>query len=232
MSGLPPGKYKIQFIPASNLYNLLNQFYDHRGTFAEADLLALAAGETKTGIDADLEAGAEIHGTVYSAATGSPVSGVEVCALFMEEAEGGWWPARCLRTSSTGSYALFGLWTDSYKVVFSPELKEFFGEEVLEQEDDGYFTQYFDNKPTLAEADLLKLVAPEIRTGIDGHLLPEHTASLPPAPPVSPVIATPKSRQGTRHCRAGFRKRKVRGKRRCVKIHKHRQRRQRHRAGL
>lgn len=229
LAGLPAGEYKIQFIPAFNLYNLLNQFYDRKSTWAEADLLSLAAGETKTGIDADMEAGAEIHGTVYSAATGSQLSGVEVCALFMEEAEGGWWPARCFRTSSTGSYALFGLWTDSYKVAFSPELKEFFGEEAPEQEDDGYFKQYFDNKPTLAEADLVPLVAPEVRTGINGHIQPEHPESqhpesLLPAPLTSAGIATTKRRhKAARHCRAGFRKEKVRGKRRCIRVHKHKQ---------
>ncbi len=224
LPGLPPDEYKVQFIPASNLYNLLNQFYDHRSTFVEADPLAVTAGETRTGINADLEAGAEIHGTVYSAATGSPVSGVLVCALFMEEGEEGWWLRECVRTSGAGRYALFGLSTGSYKIVFSPELKEFFGEEVFEQEDDGYFKQYFDNKPTLAEADLLPLVVPGVRTGVNGHIQPEHPASLPSALQISPAIVLPRRHhRAARHCRAGFRKRKVGGKRRCVKRHKHRQ---------
>jgi hypothetical protein len=56
LPGLPPDEYKVQFIPSSDL-NLLNQFYDHKGSWAEADLLAVSAGETTLGIDADLAAG-------------------------------------------------------------------------------------------------------------------------------------------------------------------------------
>lgn len=225
LPGLPAGDYKVVFVPDTNLYNLLNQFYDHKAEPAEADLLAVAAGETKFGVDADLEAGAEIHGTVYSAATGAPVPRVWACALFMEEAEGGWWPLECAHASTSGNYEFSALPTDSYKVVFSPELKEFFGEDFEEQEDDGYFTQYFDNKPTLAAADLLALTAPEVRTGVDAHLQPEARVSLPSPLSLAPAIAAPKSRhKAAVRCRPGLRKKKVSGKRRCVKIHKHHRR--------
>jgi hypothetical protein len=229
LPGLPPGEYKIQFVPAFPRYNLLNQFYDHRSSFAEADPLAIAAGETKTGIDADLEAGAEIRGTVYSAASGQPVPGVLVCALLAEE--GGL--RECLRTSSTGNYALLALSVDSYKVVFSPELKEIFGEEeVFEGEkDDGYLKQYFNDKPTLAAADPLALTPPEVRTGIDGHIQPDHTVSLPLASAISPTIASPAVRRVRGRCRPGFRKRKVAGKRRCMKVHKHKRHHRGHRKG-
>ena len=231
LPGLPEGEYKIEFLPAANLYNLLNQFYDHKESFAEADLLAVAAGETKIGIDADMEAGAEIHGTVYSAASGAPVSGIWVCTL--HPVEGDWGLRQCVITSGTGGYALFGLWTDPYKVVFSPELKEFFGVEVSEHEDDGYLKQYFDHKPTLAAADPIPLVAPEVRTGVDGHIQLEHPVSLQPPPAISPVVvATPRPRRKVaRHCRPGFRKKRVAGKRRCVKVRKHKHRHRGHRNG-
>lgn len=230
LAGLPAGEYKIQFTPNFVGYNLLNQFYDHKSSWVEADLLALVAGETRGGIDGDLEAGAEIHGTVYSAESGSPLSRVYACALRPEEGE--WWLRECVPTSSTGSYALHGLETDSYKVVFSPELKEFFGEEILEKEDDGYFKQYFDNEPTLAVADTLALVPPEVRTGVDGHLQPEHPTSLPQTPLASPAIAKPIHRhKASRHCRPAFRKKKVGGKRRCMRIHKHRRHGRQHQNG-
>ena len=231
LSGLPGGEYKIEFLPDASLYNLLNQFYDHKEDFTEADLLAVAAGETKTGIDADLKAGAEIHGAVYSAASGVPVPGVWVCTLYPEEGE--WWLWGCVHTSSLGRYAFFGLKTDSYKVVFSPELKEFFGEEVSENEDDGYLTQYFDHKPTFAAADPISLIAPEVRTGIDGRLQLEHPVSLTPPPAISPVVATPRPLRKAVHCRPGFRKRRVAGRQRCMKVHrhKHKHRRRGHRNG-
>ena len=227
LPGLPEDEYKVQFTPASNIYNLLNQFYDHKSSFADADLLALAAGETKTAIDADLEAGAEIHGTVYSEANGMPLSRIPVCAIhFVEEIEA-WFPKECVPTSGSGSYRLWGLLSEVYKVVFSPEFKEFFGEEVSEHEDDGYFKQYFDRKPTLAEASQLDIAAPEVRTGIDGFLQPEHPATFPAAPVAKPAIVIARTpRRARPRCRPGFRKKKVSGKQRCVKVHKrHRHRR-------
>jgi hypothetical protein len=229
LPGLPQGEYKISFTPDSFRYNLLNQFYDHKSEPSEADPLALTAGETLTGIDADLEAGAEIHGTVYSAVSGAPVPEVPVCVLRPEEGE--WWLRECVPTSNTGGYVLYALGTDSYKVVFSPEFKEFFGEEVSEEgEDDGYFKQYFNGKPTLATADTLALVPPEVRAGIDGHLQPERTptASLPLAPVMPPAIVKTKPRRASEHCRPGFRKKTVRGKRLCLKIHKHYKHKKKH----
>jgi hypothetical protein len=231
LSGLPAGEYKVAFVPDSSTYNLLNQFYDHKREPAEADPLDVAAGETKTGIDADLEMGAEIHGTVYSAASGTPIPRALACALFLEEAEEAWSLSGCARTSNTGSYEIFGLPSTSYKVVFSPEFKEFFGEEVFEHEDDGYFKQYFDRKPTLAEASQLDIAAPEVRTGIDGFLQPEHPATFPVAPVAKPVIVSTRSPRRTRsRCRPGFRKKKVNGKQRCVKVHKRHRHRRHHRS--
>jgi len=230
LSGLPAGEYRIGFVPAAFIYNLLNQFYDHKSEPAEADLLAIAAGETKTGIDADLEAGAEIHGTVYSATTETPLSRVGVCALFFEEVLATWFPKECVPTSASGRYKLLALPTDSYKVVFSPEFKEF-GFEEEEGEDDGFFTQYFDRKSTLAEANLLTLTAPQVRAGIDGFLQPEHPVVGTPAVTIGkPETVNARAHRARPHCRPGFRKRKVNGKR-CIKVHKrkHKRHHRRHR---
>src|SRR6478672_9849662 len=41
LPSLPADEYKVQFTPATNIYNLLNQFYDHKPTFAEADPLVV-----------------------------------------------------------------------------------------------------------------------------------------------------------------------------------------------
>jgi hypothetical protein len=224
LSGLPAGEYRIGFVPAAFIYNLLNQFYDHKSEPAEADLLAIAAGETKTGIDADLEAGAEIHGTVYSATNETPLSRVGVCALFFEEVLATWFPKECVPTSASGRYKLLALPTDSYKVVFSPEFKEF-GFEEEEGEDDGFFAQYFDRKSTLAEANLLTLTAPEVRTGIDGFLQPEHPMDALVAPIGKSTIVGARAGRAHPNCRPGFRKRKVSGKQHCVKTHKHRHKR-------
>lgn len=225
LPGLPTGEYQIHFTPSSS-YNLLNQAYDHKSELAEPDALAIAAGETKTGIDADLETGAEIHGTVYSAATGAPLSKKRVCALFFESVLETWWPRICVPTSSSGKYELYALWSDDFKVVFSADYHEIFGEGPTEE--DGYATQYFDDKATLAAADLLSLTPPDLLTGVDGHLQPKPAVSISMPSFVFPLIATPpeRSRKVRLRCRPGFRRKKVSGKQRCVKVHKrHRHRR-------
>lgn len=121
--------------------------------------LDLSAGETKTGVDADLEPGVEIRGTVDSAVDGSPLAKVSVCALFYEEIEGSWFPAMCVPTRSGGEYSLPGLWSDNYRVACSLDARELFGEGP--HQEDGYFPQYFNDKPTLEAADSLNLTAPE-----------------------------------------------------------------------
>ena len=224
LSGLPGGEYKIQFVPAFSS-NLLNQFYDHQPEPAEADALKVAAGETKTGIDADLETGAEIHGTVYSAATEAPLSKVSVCALFFETVLEAWWPRVCVLSSSDGQYELYSLWADNFKVVFSADFNEIFGEGP--HEEDGYFAQYFNGKSTLAAADPLALTPPEVRTGVDGHLQSKPTASFPATPIAPPIAAIQGRREAPLRCRPGFRKRKVAGKRRCLKVHRRHHRKHR-----
>lgn len=222
LSGIPAGEYTVQWIPAANVYNLLNQWYDHEVDLSKADFFSLVPGETKANIDADLEEGSEIQGTVYSAANGAPIRGIEVCALFFEEVLETWLPSRCGVTSTTGSYRLFGLWADSYRVSFSFELKEIFGE-PFGNEDDGYLTQFYDHQPTLASASPLGLNPPEVRTGIDAHLQLAHPGPLPQPPVISPAFIKPKPRhRPPKRCRPGFRKKKVMGKRRCVKARKHR----------
>jgi hypothetical protein len=227
LSGLPAGEYKVSFTPTSSTYNLLGQFYDHEPSFAQADPFSVSGGATKMGIDADLEPGAEIQGTVYSAASGSPLSKIIVCAFFFEEIEEEWLLSTCTATTRSGGYSLAGLWYDAYRVSFSADEREIFG--AGRREEDGYFAQYFDGKPTLAAADSLDLTAPQVRSGVDGYLQPKPGASVPTPPSVAPVLVTMKPHRKQLHCRPGFRRRKVAGKPRCVRIHKHPRRHRGHR---
>jgi hypothetical protein len=226
LSGLPAGEYKVEFLPAANLYNLLNQWYDHKSSPQEADLLTLAAGETQTGIDGDLEQGAAVRGNVYSALSGAPLRGIVVCVLFAGEGQ----PKGCETTSATGGYEAFGNPTGPYQVAFSPEFKEFFGEEIVEGEDDGYPTQYYDGASSLAAGTVLSLVAPEVRAGIDARLRPSKSPPVVFPPVTVPSIVSARVTRPKRavRCRPGFRKRKIRGKQRCVKTPKHRHGHARH----
>jgi hypothetical protein len=230
INGLGPGKYKVEFWAGFTGRNLTYQFYDHKIRFAEADVLVLAEGESKAGVDADLQPGASITGNVSKLSSGQPLEEIRVCAIDATTGK----LTVCTWTNEKGNYGVRLLSAGAYKVVFSPELWEFFpGEAFPGEDDDGYPTQFWSNQTTLAAASVLSLGVGGSAGAIDARLGP---------PGVTPPIVTrliPKklTKHPTKHprkqCKRGFRHKKVRGKDRCVRAHKHRRRhhhKQAHRA--
>lgn len=142
--------------------------------------LGIAAEATVSGIDAALELGAKIEGTVFGAASGTPLSSILVCSIIAASGE----PWSCSETSLGGAYSLRRLPPGQYKVAFSPELSELFGEEWFEEEDDGFDTQFFDGKTSLATADTLTLASGGLQAGVNAHLVG------PVAPP--PTVLPPR----------------------------------------
>src|SRR5439155_20816531 len=67
LPGLPEGEHKVFFfVPSTNnnTLNYLNQYYNNKASFEEADPVTLAGGETKANINAALKAGGQISGKV------------------------------------------------------------------------------------------------------------------------------------------------------------------------
>ena len=212
ITGLSPGNYKIEFWPGYTGRNLAYQFYDHQVRYSEADVVSMAEAEDKTEVDADLPPGASINGTVTGAA-GQPLEEVRVCSV--DAASGKL--TICTWTNGEGRYQLRHLVAGSYKVVFSPELSEFFPGEAFPGEDaDGLPTQFWDNQTTLAAANVLSLGTGDSANGIDAHFGP-----LATPPPVTPPTVTPSVHRHEK-CPRGKRKRRVHGKVRCVRVHKRR----------
>jgi hypothetical protein len=224
---LEGGDYKIEFWPAPSGQILAFQFYDHEDRWSEADVLTVAEGETKAGVDADLAPGARIAGRVSSAASGLPLEEIRVCSI---DAFGGGL-LTCSWTNSNGDYLMRHLTAGVYKVVFSIDLGEWFGVEGFD-EDDGFPTEFWNDQTTLASAYSIPLASGGIVQGIDAQLGGPEVAvppvAVPPAVAPAPSVATPRIKR-PRKCRRGFRKKLVRGKRRCVRIH--RRRPGRHRRG-
>lgn len=218
---LEPNGYKVEFWTGSAAGNYRSQLYDHKYEWSEADVVTVAAGETKTGIDAALDPGGEISGRVVAAANGVSLGGILVCSV--TAADGRLWS--CTETRANGGYALRRFPPGQYKIAFSLEFREFFPEE--EPEDDGWPTQFFNGKTTLGAADTLSLGSGSVIGGVDARLGPPPPTS-PPAlgpPPVAFSVTKPKPKR----CKAGFKRKKVRGKVRCVRVHRHKRRH--HRAG-
>lgn len=211
IAGLEPGNYKVEFWTGWTSQPFAYEFWDNRSHYAEADVVALASGEHRDGIDAELEAGASISGNVTDLASGRPIEEIRVCSI-----DAGLGSLTiCTLTNEAGNYRIRSLPAGSYKVVFSPELWEFFpGEAFPGEEDDGYPTQYWNGQTSIAAANVLALPVGGSASGIDARL-----GSAPAPPAVVPPVQTPVKKK--RRCRRGYKKKLVHGKRRCVKIRKH-----------
>jgi Carboxypeptidase regulatory-like domain len=223
ISGLEQGEYEVGFFTGETGQNLAVEIYDDKGRWTEANFVTVASGVTP-GIDAALESGATISGTV-SAPNGALLEGIPVCSIALP-GDVLW---TCAETDFGGNYSLPTLPQGDYKVVFSIDFEEWFEEEFFE-EADGYLTEYWDDQSTLAAANVISLTVGE-STGDINAILETAPSVIPPGttppgttpPSVSPPVANPPTAAPRkRKCRRGFRKKKVRGKVRCVKVRKHR----------
>jgi hypothetical protein len=229
--GLREGDYTVEFVPEHNGLEFLGEFYDDEWSWWRGDRIPVSVGNVTSGIDAALEPASEIRGEVTAAASGAHLQGILVCIAPPLDYDYFYFSdfGQCQRTDSAGEYAFGGLEAGQYKAMFSVELWEYIHQiPPMKPDPDGYPTVYWNEKPTWAEADVLTLTAPTIATA---------NARLgPPAQPLPPVItvsptpsAQPVSRPKKRRCRPGLTRRKVKGKRRCVRRHrKHPHPRHRH----
>jgi hypothetical protein len=119
---LPAGEYKVGFWPTGNY---VTQFWDHGLTWNEATAVPVAAGLATPDIDAVLEVGATISGTITAAATGAPVEKVEACAKLVElDPERKLELERCAKTNAAGGYTIDGLVRGRWSVYFYAQQAE------------------------------------------------------------------------------------------------------------
>jgi hypothetical protein len=235
--GLPPGEFDVYFYPEGIRLGLLAEAYNGRGAGEAPEAVLVGEKANVPGIDASLDPGGQIYGTVRSAATKGPLGGVEVCLSEAAELH----RLTCLVTLAGGGYRFLGLRTNSYKVVFSPELTDIYGpagasltEGQLPAADewpafhDAFPTQWFNGQASFAAASPIALTAPETVLGID-DFVGTAAASVVTAPVAPPATAVPKKKKRPPlKCRRGFVKRKVHGKPHCFRRHKPRPRHRHH----
>jgi hypothetical protein len=209
LHSLPGGAYRVVFWGA--------------GTSAEYEpwshsIVAVTAGETITGIDAGLARGGKIKGTVTAAAGGARLADIAVCLFAATSPK----PQRCTYSDEAGEYSFAGLQDGPYQVGFSLTDAEIDGEGPA-GEADGFETQYYDGVGARAQAVTISLLSPEVIGNVNATLFtPPGPAPPTPAPfvsspivPAAATIAEPKPRAVG--CKKPKRKKKVKGKVRCVK---------------
>ena len=131
ISNLASGKYTVSFSPLpeqdqfEELFGseseelkppeqspYLPQYYKDKAEYFEAEEVQVEAGSEASGIDAALETGGFIDGTVVAKEGGLPIGKVLVCAQSNEES------SRCTITAPNGEYRIEGLAESSYEVEF------------------------------------------------------------------------------------------------------------------
>lgn len=229
LRSLPGGTYTVSFRGHGSSAGYAPSYYSGKQTVAEATPVSVVPGETKSGIDGDLQKGAAIEGSVTAAAGGS-LAGIAVCLFEAAAAQ----PDRCEFSDQAGNYLFEGLVSGSYQVGFSLESGELGS--IGESENDGFESQYFNGVSTRAQAATISVLAPSLVTGVNAMLArpPEPSAVIPPPAVANPIVAAPpvvaEPKPAAKKCRKGFKKKRVKGKVRCVKVRKavHRHHRRKH----
>ncbi len=202
--GLPTDSYEVAFFPFEEESEYLTQYFDGKSFWYEATPVAVTVGAGVEEIDAQLLKAGRVTGTVTDALSGAGIGFSLVCLLDAFEGE----IFDCVFTGPGGKYAIEGVPAGTYKAWFSPDIPEW------ELEDD-YFQQFYNAKPSFAQANPIAVGTGALVSGIDARLLsrkaPPAQAAAPPAAPAKP--APPRRRL----CPKGKRKVKRHGKVRCVR---------------
>ncbi len=148
-TGLAAGDYKVEFDGVSVGY--IKEWYSDKADFASADLISVSDPGNTINIDAVLELGGGISGTVTDGSTGVSNVGVSVYDSGITSRIGFAW------TDINGGFTVLGLPVGDYKV-------EFDGSSA------GYFTEWYNDQPDSASADLVSVTVPVTTPDINAVL--------------------------------------------------------------
>jgi hypothetical protein len=147
VGGLESGEYRVQF--SSSGY--LTQYYDAKASLSEAAEVTVSPEATVSEVDASMQTGGVITGTVTAHATSVGLAGVEVVALEESGRELG-----SATTGANGTYSIGELPPGGYHLRFSAS---------------GYLSQYYDATPLLAEALAVSVQAERTSPNVNATML-------------------------------------------------------------
>ncbi len=120
IGGLQEASYRVGFHVESNpSLNYVQQWYSGKGHPEESDPVELAEGESKE-VNAQMQTGGEVRGTVADGETDLPIEGVQVCARllgFFQDGEVGY----CGRSNAAGEFTVKNLGTGQYRLELRTE---------------------------------------------------------------------------------------------------------------
>jgi 5-hydroxyisourate hydrolase-like protein (transthyretin family) len=155
LAGLATGSYAVKFKPDYNDHVHAKQFYDGKATREAASPVSVTAGATMQNIDAELQEGGKVTGTVTKATGGAAIESVYACAT-PTHYEPGEYNSNCGFTDATGKYTISGLAEGSYKIQFSGGLN--------------YLSQFYDNVTSESEVTVVSVSLGTTTPNIDAKL--------------------------------------------------------------
>jgi hypothetical protein len=142
LSGLDPSRlWTIQFQGEDQ--GFVSEFYDDEDGFSDARRLAVNGDAPTTGINAALQLGSTISGTV--ALSSNPNSPVESAQIRLSREAGGFTHTSFHSTDSLGAFSITGLPLGTY---------------ILEASADGMLTSWWQDAATRADADAIVISSP------------------------------------------------------------------------
>lgn len=156
---LVAGTYRVSFTDWSDSY--AREYYDNAFDLAAAADILVTAGGTTAGIDAALDEGGHITGTVRAEAGGLLLEDIHINAY--QQDNGNWSSVDSDYTDDTGFFDISGLATGTYRVYFTGR---------------GYVPEYYDNAADLSSATDILVTVGSTTAGIDAALAKK-------APPVN-----------------------------------------------
>jgi hypothetical protein len=156
LNGLRPTSYHLRFSTPSWALNYVAEWYDDSKTFPGNLITVAGAGEARTGIDAELEPGGVMKGTLTDALSGDPAGGVWVWI----DAFGSGPYGIGFRAQPDGTFEANDIPTGQYRVFFDGE------------SDVNYLRRYYKDGDNYASATAVPVVAGSVASGIDQSLYP------------------------------------------------------------
>jgi hypothetical protein len=155
VEGLSEGSYKVEFSGGFEGLNYVTQYYKDKPSFVTAEQVKVVIGNPaeSENINAEMEAGGEVEGTVTDASTHKALSNVLVAALGPGEVPDGF-----ALTNASGQYTMSQLMAGSYTIGFAAS---------------GYVVQYYNDQLSFAGANPVSVVQKGITTGINAALMPK-----------------------------------------------------------
>jgi hypothetical protein len=147
--GLSEGDYKVEF---SDEPTYVTQYYNDQSSLASANSIKVSSGTTVSGINAALKEVGRISGRVTNTG-GTPLAGVDVDVF----AASGEFEQFTAFTNANGEYTVNGLPEGSYRVGFFPTGST-------------YVSQYYNNQPSFASANLVFVTAAATTASINAAL--------------------------------------------------------------